>query len=475
MAPGPRPVPLPADFTLRFAAGLRRPRPSVLIGGAPVRVLKLTAAGAERVDGWMAGRPVGPGRAAGELAARLADASLALPVPPATPGAWRPAVAIVVPVRDDPAGLAVTTDVLAATAGGVPVIVVDDGSSVAVGVAALRHDVPKGPAAARNAGAASLAGRADVLVFVDAGCAPESEWLETLLAHFADPRLAAVAPRVLSRPSPGTPPALARYESVCSPLDLGPVAAPVHPGSRVPYVPSAVLAIRTEAFVDLGGFDESLRFGEDVDLVWRLDAAGWRVRYDPAARATHPGRPGYRRWLRQRFDYGSSATPLAARHGRSVAPLWASPWSTAAWAFAAGGHPEAGALIMAGAARALARRAGGDRDVARELRRLAVSGTLRAAGPIASAIRRAWLPPSVLVAVAAWPVAGQRARRAMAATAMAVMAVPGLADWSKRGRQSGAGPLAWAGLALADDLAYQAGVWSGAISRRSPAALLPKW
>ena len=47
---------------------------------------------------------------------------------------------------------------------------------------------------------------------------------------------------------------------------------------RVAYVPAACLVVRRAALGE--GFDESLRVGEDVDLVWRLDAAGWLVRYD---------------------------------------------------------------------------------------------------------------------------------------------------------------------------------------------------
>ena len=477
MAPVERPAPLPADFTLRFSPRVRRPRPAVLIGGAPTRVLKLTPAGAERVAGWLAGQPVGPGTGAGALAALLVDAGLAFPVPPDEPAGAPPVTTIVIPVRDDAGGLAVTTAALSSAPPEVGVVVVDDGSRVPIDGAAIHRPSPGGPAAARNAGARLAGPDAGILVFVDAGCAPEGRWLETLLAHFADPRLAAVAPRVMSRPSPGTPPALARYESARSPLDLGPVGAPVHPGSRVPYVPSAVLAVRAQAFLELGGFDEKLRFGEDVDLVWRLAAAGWRVRYEPAAAATHPTRTGHRRWLRQRFEYGSSAAPLAARHGRSAAPLMASPWSVAAWAFAAAGHPEAGALITAGSARVLARRAGSDAALAGELRRLAVHGTIRSAGPIASAIRRAWLPPALIVAIAASSVAGRRTRRSLGAAAVSVVVAPGLADWSNQhraGRPTG-GPLTWTAWCLADDLAYQAGVWAGVIRQRSAAALLPKW
>lgn len=474
------PAPLPGGFRLRFGREVRRPVPGVLLGGAPLRVLRLTGAGSALVDRWMSGGRVGDSRAAATLAARLVDSGLAVPEPPDGP---LPPVAVVVPVRDDQAGLAATLDALGTTAAGVPVVVVDDGSRPPVdaagrgpGVVVLRREEAGGPASARNTGMRAVPPATEVAVFVDAGCVPHGRWLARLLAHFSDPAVAAAAPRVSSRVLAGTPPSLAAYEAVRSPLDLGGEPAPVRPGSVVPYVPTAVLAVRSSAFRALGGFDETMRFGEDVDFVWRLDRAGWRIRYEPAAGATHPARTGRRRWLRQRFDYGRSATPLAVRHGRAVAPLAVSPWSVAVWCLLAWGRPVSAAALTLGSAEALARRAGGDRALAAELRRLAVLGTLRAGGPIAAAIRRAWLPPVLLVTTVAWSASGRRARRWLLAATGAVLVGPGLSQWWPRRSCPGLpGPISSAAWRLADDLAYQAGVWDGAVRGRSVAALLPRW
>ena len=90
----------------------------VLVGGSPVRVLRLTAAGARQVAGWLAGSPVPASAGARSLARRLLDAGIAHPdfSPPAVVGpagdgppaaAWpRPAdVTVVIPVRDRQAEL----------------------------------------------------------------------------------------------------------------------------------------------------------------------------------------------------------------------------------------------------------------------------------------------------------------------------------------------------------------------------------
>ena len=78
------------------------------------------------------------------------------------------------------------------------------------------------------------------------------------------------------------------------------------------------------------GFDESMRVGEDVDLVWRVAEAGHPVRYEPRVVVEHETRPGFGRWLAQRFGYGRSGAVLAARHPDRLAPVVVSRWSAPA-------------------------------------------------------------------------------------------------------------------------------------------------
>jgi GT2 family glycosyltransferase len=52
----------------------------------------------------------------------------------------------------------------------------------------------------------------------------------------------------------------------------------------------AALAIRREAFIDAGGFDEGyFLYAEEVDLCYRLRTAGWEVHYAPVATVLHVG------------------------------------------------------------------------------------------------------------------------------------------------------------------------------------------
>ncbi|GMU43500.1 MAG: hypothetical protein AMXMBFR25_14860 [Lysobacterales bacterium] len=54
------------------------------------------------------------------------------------------------------------------------------------------------------------------------------------------------------------------------------------------WVSGAAVLLRRQAFEAVGGFDERLfLYGEDVDLSWRLRAAGWILRYLPQAQVVH--------------------------------------------------------------------------------------------------------------------------------------------------------------------------------------------
>jgi mycofactocin glycosyltransferase len=433
---------------------------NVLVGGAPIRLLRLSPAGRMLIDRLAASEPIPPSAGAQRLARRLLEAGVAHPRPPVLESP--PDVIIVIPVRDDADGLAAT---LAALAGGPPVVVVDDASDdeealksrgKPAGITLLRRAVRGGPAAARNDG--WRASDAPFVAFVDANCEPEPGWLEVLLPHFADPQVAAVAPRILPPPLPERGGALAAYEAAASPLDLGAREAIVRPGSPVAYVPTAALVVRRSALEELGGFTEALNVGEDVDFVWRLEAAGWSVRYEPRAVVRHPIRPSWSAWMAQRFRYGTSAAPLARRHGWAVAPAVMSPWTAAAWGLVAAGQPLVGAAAAGYSIAALHRR------VPRgEALRLAGRGHLRGGLTLARAMRRAWAPAAVILAVA-----GRRRTRSVLATAVAV---PAVVDWLRE--RPRLDPIRFAALQLADDLAYAGGVWAGCARERSLRALLP--
>lgn len=280
------------------------------------RIIRLSSAGPAALRALLADTAT-PAQA--RLGERLLDAGFAHP----RPAPKQVDVTIVIPVKDDAAGLARCLAALggdaaptrgdaavapgnattapgggcrnqASTGGGrLPhpppprtqrrVIVVDDGSARPI-PGAIRRDRSGGPAAARNTGLEHAT--TELVAFLDADTLPPPDWIERLAGHFDDPRVAAVAPRIRAA------------NRRRSPLDLG-------PGRTVPYVPSAALIVRTPV-----RFDAQLRYGEDVDLIWRLQDVGHRVVYDPSVVVRHHEAHVARR----RFAYGTSAAALAARH-----------------------------------------------------------------------------------------------------------------------------------------------------------------
>ncbi len=194
-------------------------------------------------------------------------------------------------------------------------------------VQVLRHPRSKGPAAARNTGLGVCT--TDFVAFLDSDVVPRRGWLEALLGHFCDPAVALVAPRIVNLAQPDS--LVARYEAVRSSLDLGQREAPVVPYGTVSYVPSAAIICRRSVLNEVGGFDETLKSGEDVDLCWRFVEAGARLRYEPIAMVAHEHRTQLREWFARRAFYGESAAPLSIRHPGKTAPLVISGWTLVVW------------------------------------------------------------------------------------------------------------------------------------------------
>jgi mycofactocin system glycosyltransferase len=431
----------------------RRPgNGTTIVAGSPLRLFRIAARGASTLVALERGDEPPPGSQA--LVDRLVDAGAIHPCPVRRTGRSRDAardeLTVVIPAQDD---------VPRYRPGRCRTIVVDDASREPLRAAdaeVLRLDANVGPGGARNAGL-GLA-HTPFVAFVDTDVDVDEEALLALLDHFDDARVALVAPRVLGDPAGVGP--LARYEAVRSPLDLGSEPGRVAPGSRVAFVPAAAVLVRVEAVRRIGGFDAALRYGEDVDLAWRLAEAGWRCRYDPSVTVRHATRPTLLAWLAQRVRYGTSAAPLADRHPGALAPVRMSGWSAATWSAVAVGAPIVGATIAVGTTFALVRKL---RDLpAAESLRLAGLGHVYAGRLLVATLLRAWWPVAALLGLLS-----RRARRVLAAAAIA----SALADW--RRERPAMDPLTYVVLRRLDDLAYGAGVWVGAIRRRDVAALLP--
>jgi mycofactocin system glycosyltransferase len=476
--------PWPDDLDLTIDGLTREVGTDVLVGGDPLRVLRLSPRGqqawreiradAERSDpATRSGHP-GRSRAAGLLARRLVDAGLAHPRPAGRSGAAD--ITVVIPVRDRATEIDRCLDSLG---GAYRVVVVDDGSSdpAAVdrvarrhGAAVVRRPDSGGPAAARNRGLAETT--SDLVVLLDSDRIASPDWIERLVGHFADAAVAAVAPRVRSNTEDRR-----RYAATHGVLDLGSSPGQVQAYGRIGYVPTAALVVRRVALLDVARsgvvFDEGLPYGEDVDLVWRLDDAGWRVRYDPTVEVRHDESGRWIDRVRRRYRYGTSAGPLARRHPDRIAPAVLAPWPTA---FAVGLLLRRPALLAAGVAGTAA-----TTMRARRRHRVPVDAARR---QLPRTLGTTWVNLSRCTTQFAWPLAavpllprrGESAatRWSRRAAVAALLAASPLEQWRSRDAAASGVPLGrFVAGRLVDDAAYGTGVVASCVSAGSTRPLRP--
>lgn len=404
------------------------------------------------------------------LTARLVDAGALHPRPGPVAAST---VSIVVPTRHpDPLRLVTLVTALRDEVGPhADIVIVDDASEpgvmAPVGARVIRSDVNLGPGGARNLGSDHTKG--DVVVFVDDDVTTDPGWLTPLLGHLHDDAVVAVAPRVRGPRIDSKAPWRERVEQVRSPLDLGAQPSLVRQGGRVPYVPAAALVVRRQAFGSVGGFDATLRFGEDVDLVWRLAATGAQVRYEPASVVRHHTRSTWWGWLRQRFHYGGSAAALAQRHPGALAPV---RLGRRQGVFAVAALMCRPVTLMVAAVMVMWSR----RDLAHLLQakelpdaeqwatRWSVQGHVAGARQVADALWRTWWPVAIVAALT-----NRHARRGVVVAGV-ITTWESLRWWRATPVLD---PVRVAVAARLDAAAYGAGVWWGAWRSRTWEPLLP--
>lgn len=224
-------------------------------------------------------------------------------------------VSVVVPAR---AGAATLGRCLAALASATPppgeIVVVIDGADAALATLARSHgadvlELPerRGAPAARNAGVRQTSG--DVLMFVDADVviAPDAigQALDALNEH---PEWSAVFGSYDDRPEPAT--FVAQYKGLLNHYTHQ------RGGGEASTFWTAMGVVRRPAFLALGGFDPQQRL-EDIELGYRLRAAGYRIGLRPTMFAKHLKQWTAASVLRSDFfDRALPWTELMLRHNR---------------------------------------------------------------------------------------------------------------------------------------------------------------
>jgi GT2 family glycosyltransferase len=164
----------------------------------------------------------------------------------------------------------------------------------------------KGLSVARNVGAEAATG--EIVAYTDSDCVADPDWLAYLVAKMEASDLVACG-------GPNFPP----------PEDaLVPAAVAVSPGGpthvllsddTAEHIAGCNMAFRRDTLLALGGFDPVYRAaGDDVDICWRLQDAGYTIGFSPAAIVWHFRRNTVAAYIGQQRGYGKAEALVYSKH-----------------------------------------------------------------------------------------------------------------------------------------------------------------
>ena len=239
----------------------------------------------------------------------------------------REGVSFVVPVHNGAAWIRDTLEAIVAQDDGRPIeiIVVDDrsGDESAAILRRLSQRWPlrllagegRGAAAAINEGV--RAARFPIVCQVDQDVVIGPGWMRRLTMELEDPTVGAAQGYYGTDRGAGL---CARAMS----FDLEQRYAAIA-GRDTGHVCTGNSAYRAGALRDVGLFDETLGYGYDNDVSYRLRDAGHRLRLCRDARSVHRWRDGIAGYLVQQYGFGYGRIDLVAKHPRRVGGDTVSP------------------------------------------------------------------------------------------------------------------------------------------------------
>jgi GT2 family glycosyltransferase len=189
-------------------------------------------------------------------------------------------------------------------------------SQTPVQVKRIESDKKLLPGKARNLGTKSAKG--NYFLFLDDDCLAESSWIEKNIDFLKGRKnVGAVGGKITGYSK--------KFFGLCTDYtnfwrQQGNILR------RVNQLYAASLGVKKEAFLDVGGFDEKVSVGEDINFVNRLDKAGYLSYYDPDIVVFHDHkRDNLGKFLKYMSENGLSTGPdvLKAHRGNHlVGFLW---------------------------------------------------------------------------------------------------------------------------------------------------------
>ena len=145
-----------------------------------------------------------------------------------------------------------------------------------------------------------------ILGFIDADAKVESEWLNKLVPHLAEPKVAGVSGSIETWNHDNLWARSIGYELKNRYRRIGKYTG---------RIATMNLLLKKTVIEEAGGWDEKLPSQYDTDLGFRLSAKGYKIAYEPTAVCYHYNRPTLRAFYRQQLQYGKNTLKLYFKHG----------------------------------------------------------------------------------------------------------------------------------------------------------------
>jgi GT2 family glycosyltransferase len=148
----------------------------------------------------------------------------------------------------------------------------------------------------RNLGLKKAQG--NIIVFIDADCVPDNNWLIELVKPISDEGESVVAGSIKS---------------------IGEKSIWDGEAERMNYkkylveAPTMNMAFKKEIIKKVGFFDEKFNYGSDVDFTWRATDLGYKIRYNKDAIIYHDW-GNLQQEIKRAFRYGEASARLYKKH-----------------------------------------------------------------------------------------------------------------------------------------------------------------
>ncbi len=206
------------------------------------------------------------------------------------------------------------------------VILVDDGSTDDTAEIAahfphvryIKHATNLGLSVARNSGIAAAKG--EIVAYTDSDCRADEDWLYYLASDLQRGEFAGI----------GGPNLLPADDSCVAAAVMASPGGPAHvllTDRLAEHVPGCNMAFYKWVLDEIGGFDPVFRrAGDDVDICWRVQQAGYRVGFSPSGFVWHYRRSTARDYLRQQSGYGDAEALLIRKHPERFSSVGGGIW-----------------------------------------------------------------------------------------------------------------------------------------------------